>query len=968
MEPLRSSDPRTVGPYVILGLLSVGGMGRVYLGESPGGRQVAVKLMRAELTADPEFRARFAREVAAARLVGGYHTAQVIDADPDADPPWMVTAYIPAPSLQDTVAADGPLHSEALHQLAAGLIEGLAAIHACGLVHRDLNPRNILMAEDGPRIIDFGVARPASADATSLTATGKVVGTPAFMAPEQIDSGTVGPASDVFAFGGVMVFAATGRKPFGDRGLIATSYAIVNKEPDLRGVCRPLREVAGACLAKDPDARPTAEALLVTLSGIRHAMPLLPADPGIPPEPGMPPDHTIRLVRRDTPDRAAPDPVARTDPVALVGPAARPDPAARPFRLPLPARGLRPVPVQRAAPSVHAPEPRTLPARDQTPNWAQVQVRPASGGWTLLAADPAGRWLASADSEGAIAIWDIEPGHAVRSWSAGSRVLALAAGPGNLLAAAGNDGIIRMWDAVSGSGRGAFSSGTRRVGTLAFDRAGTRLAGSDDDNAIRLWTIESGRQALVAEFQCGFRPTAIAFGSRAELLAAGGSHGRVWAWDLTVANRDRWPAQVYAPVGGHRLRLGTVLALDFDDVADLWTTAGDDGPLGQFRAAAVIAASRSTAAADRDSGRIRVFPAGKPADSRYLLGTESGLRGVGTLRSGDMIVMIGTDGVPHVWDRRRAQMSTAAGGRCAPTALAISPDETRVAVCDEHRWIAVYDVVNGALGGRQWTSQSPDAVTAVTFRPDGKRLVTAGDAVRMWNASGGAETRALPESVHAALAIAYDPSGRLLAAAGADGTVLVWEGTELRCALAGHEGPVLSLAFGPAGGALEGHVITLGSDETIRIWDPVTGAERERLAGLGYRARVLAVGFSGNAGDGPGGAGAGGATGDEVVAVGCADGSVRLCTPPNWANAPVLTDHLHGITAMCFARDGQLVTASRDGTARVWDLAGRRAELVLAPRADGWAAAEVLTDGTVRGHGDTDGWLWHAAGLTREPV
>ena len=179
MKPLESGDPRRVGRYQLLGRLGAGGMGQVFLGQSPGGRLVAVKLIRAELAADREFRARFAREVAAARHVSGMFTAAVVDADPEAPQPWLVTAYVAGPSLADAVDGQGPLPLASVLTLAAGLAEGLGAIHAEGMVHRDLKPSNVLLASDGPRIIDFGISR--AADATALTRANFVVGSPGFM-------------------------------------------------------------------------------------------------------------------------------------------------------------------------------------------------------------------------------------------------------------------------------------------------------------------------------------------------------------------------------------------------------------------------------------------------------------------------------------------------------------------------------------------------------------------------------------------------------------------------------------------------------------------------------------------------------------------------------------------------------------------------------------------------------------------
>ena len=213
MASLQDGDPSHVGAFRLLERLAVGGMGIVYLGESPSERKVAVKLIRPEQAGDPEFRARFRSEIAACRLVSGFHTAAFVDADADADRPWLVTQYVPGPSLDARVRRDGAFGQAAVHQLAAALAEGLDAIHSAGLVHRDLKPANILMADDGPRIIDFGIAkRSRDGSDLGLTATGIVVGTPAFLSPEQLSNDSpVGPASDVFSLGSVLAFAATGR-------------------------------------------------------------------------------------------------------------------------------------------------------------------------------------------------------------------------------------------------------------------------------------------------------------------------------------------------------------------------------------------------------------------------------------------------------------------------------------------------------------------------------------------------------------------------------------------------------------------------------------------------------------------------------------------------------------------------------------------------------------------------------------
>lgn len=213
VEPLRAGDPEKVGGFGLRGRLGAGGMGEVFLGRSPGGRAVAVKVVYPHLARQGEFRRRFAREVAAARAVGGAFTAPVMAAGPEDDRPWIATVYIPGPDLAEAVGVAGPLPQGAVWRLAAGLVEALQAIHAEGVLHRDLKPSNVLVAADGPRVIDFGIAR--SLEDTALTSTGLVVGTAGFMAPEQAEGGEVGPDGDVFALGAVIAFAATGTGPFG---------------------------------------------------------------------------------------------------------------------------------------------------------------------------------------------------------------------------------------------------------------------------------------------------------------------------------------------------------------------------------------------------------------------------------------------------------------------------------------------------------------------------------------------------------------------------------------------------------------------------------------------------------------------------------------------------------------------------------------------------------------------------------
>ncbi|MFI7395359.1 serine/threonine-protein kinase [Streptomyces tendae] len=256
MRPLEVDEPTVVGPYRLLGRLGSGGMGRVYLGRSAGGRTVAVKIVHPHFALDEEFRARFRREVAAARRVGGAWTAPVLDADPEARVPWVATAYAAGPSLTAAVADGGPLPAHSVRALGAGLGEALAAVHELGLVHRDVKPSNILLTLDGPVLIDFGIAR-ATEGTASLTSTGVSIGSPGYMSPEQILGKGVTGAADVFSLGAVLAYATTGRPPFPGDSSAALLYKVVHEEPSLDGLDDgELRELVASCLAKDPSARP----------------------------------------------------------------------------------------------------------------------------------------------------------------------------------------------------------------------------------------------------------------------------------------------------------------------------------------------------------------------------------------------------------------------------------------------------------------------------------------------------------------------------------------------------------------------------------------------------------------------------------------------------------------------------------------------------------------------------------------
>ncbi|NEA54559.1 PQQ-binding-like beta-propeller repeat protein [Streptomyces sp. SID13666] len=297
MQPLEPEDPQSLGAYRLLGRLGAGGMGRVYLARSPGGRTVAVKVVRPELAEDAQFRARFRHEVEIARAVSGAYTAPVVDADTEGRLPWLATAYVLGPPLDEVIEQHGPLPEASVRALGAGLAEALVVIHGAGLVHRDLKPSNVLLAADGPRVIDFGIAR--AVDGDRMTSTGVVVGSPGFIPPEQAVGEVAGPAGDVFSLGVVLAYAATGQQPFGIGTAASLLYQVVHGTPNLTEVPASLRPLVLACLQKDPAQRPTPQQISEALAPEGAASVLHNWLPG--PVSSTIAQHASRILDLDTP-------------------------------------------------------------------------------------------------------------------------------------------------------------------------------------------------------------------------------------------------------------------------------------------------------------------------------------------------------------------------------------------------------------------------------------------------------------------------------------------------------------------------------------------------------------------------------------------------------------------------------------------------------------------------------------------
>jgi serine/threonine protein kinase len=322
IQPLEPADPQELGGYQLLGRIGAGGMGVVYLAETRTGRKLALKAILKEYVQDPEFRTRFHAEVAAAMKVRGRFLATVIDADPDGAQPWLAVEYVAGPSLSSVVRTQGPLPEPDVRRMVAGVAEALRAVHQAGIVHRDLKPSNILLGQDGPFVIDFGIAK--ALDSTSLTRTGLKVGTPAFMAPEQVRGSISTPAADVWALGAVALYAATGQRAFGEGDTTVVYYRVVHEEPDLSTCPAWLLPLVQACLSKDPETRPSLQEVLDFLNevpvGLRTAKTRIVPGPDVPVAildddddvTALRDETVLRVAKQETPPRPEPEPAHRS--------------------------------------------------------------------------------------------------------------------------------------------------------------------------------------------------------------------------------------------------------------------------------------------------------------------------------------------------------------------------------------------------------------------------------------------------------------------------------------------------------------------------------------------------------------------------------------------------------------------------------------------------------------------------------
>jgi len=813
VEPLDEDDPETLGPYVLLGRLGQGGMGTVYLGrhvapetggvptpataaaggfgppshggadgvvdpgaqDGPvgGGPLVAVKMIRPDLAREPEFRERFGREATAARRVARFCTAEVLDVDVESRRPYLVTEYIEGRSLAAAVRADGPLPSAEVERLAVAVASALTAIHAAGLVHRDLKPGNVMLSPSGARVIDFGIARALDA-ATTFTHTG--LGTPAFMAPEQALGGVVAAAADIYAWGGVVLFAATGRLPHGDGPSPVVLYRAVNEEPDLTGLEPGLRQLVARAMAKDPKRRPTAQELLLHLVGAR---PLDGLDRGSP-------DDVLAGPARTASDldeaRALAAEIARDFADDTLG--AQSD-AGAPGASTGPSVPARPAVSGGSSAATGGSElcggggPAGRSAARRTPSSAGT---PASGAGK--AADAASVEWPGADPPTREAT-TVVPAHLGEDVA---DVSERAAEPD-----------LRT--------RGA----TRRRTARLF--AGRRGPAGATLNATLLGAPLTGHVGAVA---------AVAFAPDGGALASAGDDGTVRRWRLAGGPGDSGAAA--SPAGTSRGHEGRVLAVAYAPDGTALATGGSDHTVRVWREPTAAGGTDETAGWGGDG----------PATG---FGHTDQVTAVAFSPLGGLLATASLDGTARLWDlvpagpdwelRQRGKPLVGHLGKVL--AVAFSPDGGLLATAGTDHTALLWDVTGTAtrplgppLDGHRWHVQ------ALAFSPDGRILVTGAGfgTVRLWELDGSGHPAPLAQVTSRGngqvRAVALSADGRTLASSGGIGAaVALWNLDDparpepLGQLATGHVGAVRALAFSPAS-----EVLATTGDSTIRLWQP----------------------------------------------------------------------------------------------------------------------------------------------------
>ncbi|MFF9320203.1 WD40 repeat domain-containing serine/threonine protein kinase [Streptomyces sp. NPDC014735] len=667
VRPLGSGDPVTAGPYRLEGLLGSGGMGRVYLARTPAGSAVAVKVVHREYAADASFRKRFEQEVSAARRVQGLYTVPVVDADLSTDEPWLATAYVPGPALHDAVAARGPLAVEAVLALTAQVAEALQSIHAAGVIHRDLKPSNILLSADGPKVIDFGIAR--AADVTSVTSTGMLAGTPGYMAPEYIRGESLTEAVDVFALGAIAAYAATARPAFGGTGH-SVLYRILEQAPDLDGCPEPVRTVAARCLAKDPAERP----------GLAEVIRLCRTDGPDRPDPAVPPQRTVVDPAPDFHNAAtAPAaPQARNPGSGQGGSAQSPDAAT-------------------------GPDPAQPPPLTETPT---MSVPALVGGIGVLAVVTVlVAVLLPGNSSDRDTPTELKPAATLGGYPRGKGPEGVAFSPdGATLATGAGDGTVRLWDVAGRKVRARFGPRTApgdtpvAVTTVAFSPDGRLLAAGTAGNVVTLWDVAGRRQvaSITTTDEDSDSLDSVAFSPDGRLLATA-SEGGAQLWHartgsdlgkrVAVLDDDMWARQVAFSRDG---RTVATVGYSHDQgpssewTVQLWDVARHKARKELFHAEEIYGVSYSadgkTIATAAENRRVELWNASDGRATGSVDETTSvPVQSVEYSPRGSTLAVFDGD-VVRLWDTAENKLTyRLVGNHWNVRTLAFSPDGTQVA-------------------------------------------------------------------------------------------------------------------------------------------------------------------------------------------------------------------------------------------------------------------------------------------------